>query len=114
VNARTYRSTCVDAVHLGNVVVRIDVFGRITVNPEPLADEDVDHFVRNGYVVVKECFSPESAQEWIDRAWVRLGYDRNDPSQWLEKRIHLSATRRSPSGRPFWSAACPIPAVCRA
>ena len=61
------------------------------MNPPKLADEDIDHFIRNGYVVVEDCFSPESAREWIDRAWVRLGYDRNDPSQWLEKRIHLSA-----------------------
>jgi hypothetical protein len=76
---------------LGAVVVRMGVLGRIIMNPQQLADEDVDHFIRNGYVVVKGCFSPESAREWIDRAWVRLGYDRNDPSQWLEKRIHLSA-----------------------
>jgi len=77
--------------NLRTVVARIDVIGRIIMNPQQLADEDVDHFIRNGYVVVKGCFSPESAKEWIDRAWVRLGYDRNDPSQWLEKRIHLSA-----------------------
>ena len=55
------------------MVVRIDVIARITVNPQQLADEDIDHFIRNGYVVVADCFSPESAQEWIDRAWVRLG-----------------------------------------
>ncbi|MBM7798943.1 hypothetical protein JOE57_001864 [Microlunatus panaciterrae] len=60
------------------------------MHSQQLADEDVDHFIRHGYVVVKDCFSPESAQDWIDRAWVRFGYDREDPSQWLEKRIHLS------------------------
>ena len=54
--------------HLGTVVVRVEVIGRITVNPQQLADEDVDHFIRTGYVVVKDCFSPESAHEWIDRA----------------------------------------------
>ena len=57
---------------------------------QQLAEADVDHFIRNGYVVVKDCFSRDSAQEWIDRAWIRFGYDRDDPTQWVEKRIHLS------------------------
>ena len=58
---------------------------------EQLATGEVEHFLRHGYVVVKDCFNRSSAQEWIDRAWLRFGYDRNDPSQWQEKRIHLSA-----------------------
>ena len=58
---------------------------------EKLTTVEVDHFLRHGYVVVKDCFDHSSAQEWIDRAWLRFGYDRDDPSQWLEKRIHLSA-----------------------
>ena len=70
------------------------------MHPQQLADEDVDHFIRNGFVVVKDCFSPESAEDWIDRAWVRFGYDRDDPSQWLEKRIHLS-TLASVDARAF-------------
>jgi hypothetical protein len=61
------------------------------VGPEQLTPEDVEHFLRDGYVVVKDCFDLSAAQEWIDRAWLRFGYDRDDPSQWLEKRIHLSA-----------------------
>ncbi len=56
----------------------------------PLTDEDVEHFIAHGYVVVKDCFSPQSAERWVDRAWVRLGYDRADPAQWVEKRVHLS------------------------
>jgi hypothetical protein len=57
---------------------------------EQLTEEEVDHFVEHGYVVAKNCFELESAQAWIDRAWVRFGYDRNNPAQWTEKRIHLS------------------------
>lgn len=70
------------------------------MHPQPLANAEVDHFIRNGYVVVKDCFSLELAQEWIDRAWVRLGYDRDNPSEWLEKRIHL-ATRATVDARAF-------------
>jgi hypothetical protein len=61
------------------------------VDLEQLTSGEVEHFLRHGYVVVKDCFNHASAQEWIDRAWLRFGYDRDDPSQWLEKRIHLSA-----------------------
>ncbi len=57
---------------------------------QPLSDEDVERFVTNGYVVVKDCFPPESASRWIERAWARLGFDRTDPAQWVEKRVHLS------------------------
>ena len=61
------------------------------MNREQLTGGEVEHFLHHGYVVVKDCFSHSSAQEWIDRAWLRFGYDRDDPAQWLEKRIHLSA-----------------------
>ena len=75
---------------------------------QQLTDEEVNHFVEHGYVVVKDCFQQESAQAWIDRAWVRFGYDRDDPAQWTEKRIHLS-TLASVDAREFapkaWHAA---------
>lgn len=57
---------------------------------QQLSDRDVEHFVRHGYVVLENCFDVAAAQDWIDRAWVRFGYDRDDPAQWVEKRIHLS------------------------
>jgi hypothetical protein len=78
------------------------------VGPEQLTDEEVDHFVENGYVVVKDCFDQASAQAWIDRAWVRFGYDRGNPAEWTEKRIHLSGLA-SVDAREFapkaWDAA---------
>jgi hypothetical protein len=60
------------------------------VATQPLTDDEVDQFVRQGFVVVKGCFDPASAREWIDRAWVRFGVDRDAPDQWVEKRIQLS------------------------
>ena len=75
---------------------------------QPLTDDEVDHFVRHGYVVVEHCFDPASAREWIDRAWVRFGVDRDAPEQWVEKRIQL-ATLESVDARDFaptaWAAA---------
>ena len=58
--------------------------------PQQLTDEEVDHFVEHGYVVVTDCFDLSLAQAWIERAWVRFGYDPGTPAEWLEKRIHLS------------------------
>jgi hypothetical protein len=73
-----------------------------------LTESEVDHFIQHGYVVVKDCFDPESARPWIDRAWVRFGYDPHDPTEWTEKRIHLSALA-SVDARSFapkaWTAA---------
>ncbi len=78
------------------------------MSAQPLTDDEVDQFVRHGHVVVKGCFDPDAAREWLDRAWVRFGYDREDPSQWVEKRIHLS-TLDSVDARDFapraWDAA---------
>jgi hypothetical protein len=78
------------------------------VASESLTESEVDHFIRHGYVVVKDCFDPETVQPWIDRAWVRFGYDRGNPTQWTEKRIHLSALA-SVDARDFapkaWTAA---------
>jgi hypothetical protein len=75
---------------------------------QQLTDREVDHFVQHGHVVLENCFDPEVAQAWIDRAWVRFGYDRDTPAQWTEKRIHL-AKLASVDARDFapkaWAAA---------
>ena len=50
------------------------------MDDQQLTKGEVEHFLRHGYVIVKDCFSQSWASEWIDRAWVRFGYDRHDPS----------------------------------
>lgn len=57
-----------------------------------LSDAELEHFLTYGYLTVKNCFTAEDIQDWIDRGWVRIGVDRDDPSQWNEKRVHLSST----------------------
>jgi hypothetical protein len=54
-----------------------------------LTSQELEHFVTRGHVVLRECFSRETAREWTERGFVRLGYDRHDPATWLEKRIHM-------------------------
>jgi hypothetical protein len=75
---------------------------------EYLTDEQVEHFRQRGFVTVKGCFTAQAARAWLDTAWVRFGYDRDDPTSWAEKRIHLGA-RTSVDAREFapkaWHAA---------
>lgn len=59
-----------------------------------LTDEQAEHFLERGFVTVRHAFDPASARQWLDEAWVRFGYDRNDPGSWVEKRIHLSSRSR--------------------
>ncbi len=56
-----------------------------------LSDPELDQFITQGYVTLKNCFAAQDVKEWIDRGWSRIGVDRDDPAQWAEKRVHLSA-----------------------
>ncbi|MDQ3812580.1 MAG: hypothetical protein M3347_01360, partial [Armatimonadota bacterium] len=78
---------------------------------EFLTDEQVDHFLQRGHIVLHDCFPRKIAQEWTDWAFVRLGYDRHDPATWKEARVHLAVTE-SVEVKEFapkvWQAACDL------
>ena len=69
-----------------------------------LTGEQVEHFLERGFVTVRGAFAPADAQQWLDNAWLRFGYDRHDPASWAEKRIHLSS-RSHVDARTFAPAA---------
>ena len=69
-----------------------------------LTDEQAAHFLERGFVTVRGAFDAAGAQRWLDDAWIRFGYDRDDPGSWAEKRIHLSA-RSHVDARTFAPAA---------
>ena len=69
-----------------------------------LTGEQVEHFLERGFVTVRGAFDPADAQQWLDNAWLRFGYDRHDPASWAEKRIHLSS-RSQVDARTFAPAA---------
>jgi len=57
---------------------------------EPALNEaELDHFINKGHVVIKNCFKKEDVQDWIDLAFKRLEYDKNDSSTWKEEKVHL-------------------------
>jgi hypothetical protein len=76
-----------------------------------LSAAQIQEFIRNGYVVVKGCFPAEKAEEWIQAAYQRLGYKKDDPSFWKEQRVPL-ASSRSVLVRDFapkaWGAICQL------
>jgi hypothetical protein len=69
-----------------------------------LSDEQAAHFLERGFVRVPGAFDVAGARQWLDQAWIRFGYDRDDPGTWAEKRIHLSA-RSHVDARTFAPAA---------
>ena len=51
--------------------------------------EEVDFFMKNGYVVIKGAFTKQAADEWTKEMWVRLGFDPNDKSTWIKEKPHM-------------------------
>jgi len=78
---------------------------------EHLTAAQVEHFLERGYVTIGNCFTSEDARDWVDTAWARLGYDREDPTTWAEPRVHLSSNEwvdtRDFAPRAF-NAACDL------
>ncbi len=78
---------------------------------QQLTDDQVEHFLARGHVTIEGCFTADDAKDWIDEAWVRFGYDRDDPATWVEKRIHLSARHHvdvAEFAPKAWHAACEL------
>jgi hypothetical protein len=73
-----------------------------------LTDEQAGHFLERGFVTVRGAFDAAAARRWLDEAWIRFGYDRDDPGSWAEKRIHLAARSHVDAGEfapAAWRAA---------
>jgi hypothetical protein len=76
-----------------------------------LSAEQIESFVEHGHVRIPECFTREDAQPWLDEAWVRLGYDRDDPATWVEQRVHMPSLRHvevADFAPKVWGAACQL------
>jgi len=87
---------------------------RIEVNPMPyltLNEKQVQHFLNNGFVIIKNCFSRDFAKIWVDLAYERLGFNPADSMTWAKGIIHTPAynyfriKELSPLG---WGAACDL------
>lgn len=83
----------------------------MSFNHPVLPPAQVEQFLDQGFVTLPGCFSPERAQELTDRAFTRLGYDKNDPATWEQSRVHMP-TLESWEVREFapqaWAAMCQL------
>ena len=57
-------------------------------------DEDVDQFLKLGYIVVKNAFTREKAAEWTKDIWHRLNLDPDNKAGWDRERIHMPSRSR--------------------
>ena len=76
-----------------------------------LTDQQADHFLDKGYVVIGDCFSREAAEEYTKTLWTRLGYDRDDPSTWAKPTVHMPTHRWLDVGEfapKAWGAVCDL------
>ena len=82
--------------------------------PKPyrvLTDEQVEHFLARGYVVLHECFTREAANALTATTFTRLGYDPDDPVTWREAVIHMPAHSRvdvKEFAPKVWGAVCDL------
>lgn len=60
----------------------------------PFSDAEIEQFIHDGYVILRNGFSSDLAAACRDHVWAQSGVDRNDPSTWAEPIIHLQDTFR--------------------
>ena len=76
-----------------------------------LTDAQVEQFLAQGHIVLRDAFDPTLAEAWKERAFVRLGYAPKNPATWMEGRIHMPAMERmsfSEFSPLAWNAACEL------
>jgi hypothetical protein len=80
-------------------------------NSYQLSHEQIDHFMRSGYVRVTACFSQAKATEWAGDVWSRLGYSPTDKSTWTNEMTWMGETKEE-AVKTFapkaWAAICEL------
>lgn len=72
-----------------------------------LTEEQVQSFLDNGYLIVKDAVDTTVANRWIDEAYDRLGYDKKDAKTWekdivwMDHKNHLPVWEVAPKA---WDA----------
>src|SRR5688572_18610764 len=76
-----------------------------------LSADQIEQFITDGYVIIREAIPRNVTKEWVEHGFRRLGYDQHDPSTWKEPRVHLATTRKV-DVREFapkvWAAICDL------
>jgi hypothetical protein len=76
-----------------------------------LSEDQVQQFLRKGYLTLKGCLDPDLAEKWVNEGYERLGYDRADPTTWEKDIVWMWPKNRQPireiSARA-WMAICDV------
>lgn len=78
---------------------------------EILSDAQVQSFLDNGYLVVKNCLDPTLAQKWVDDGFTRLGYDPDDQGTWTKDIVWMDHHHKLPVHElapKAWAAICDL------
>ncbi len=65
-------------------------------NNRVLSEEQIQSFLDKGYLVVKDCLDTQVANQWIDEAFERLGYDKHNPATWQKDIIWMDHKNQLP------------------
>lgn len=69
-----------------------------------LTDKEIEQFIEDGYVVVREAFPSSVAAEVREKLWAELGLSPDDRSQWTKNVVSLQKVFHGP---PFSGAFTP-------
>lgn len=85
-----------------------------------LTQDQYDHFMEKGYIIMHECFTKEQAAYWLKDVWVRMALNPNDKASWHNPavlgdpfgvKIHLPGQRTvrvSEFAPKAWGAICDL------
>jgi hypothetical protein len=61
-----------------------------------LTGAQVQSFLDNGYLIVRDCLDLDVAQRWTTQAYERLGYDPHDPATWAKDIVWMDHHQQRP------------------
>jgi hypothetical protein len=67
-------------------------FNPSRMKPKVFAATEIEQFVEDGYVLLREAFPREVAAEIRKFLWSEIGLSPDDPSQWTKPFIHIQKT----------------------
>lgn len=65
-------------------------------NYNVLTEEQVQSFLDKGYLVLHDCLDTTIANRWIEEAYERLGYDKDNPATWQKDIIWMDHKNQLP------------------
>jgi hypothetical protein len=76
-----------------------------------LTQDQVDNFMKHGFLRVPACFSREVAEQWTKTVWIRLGFDPKNPDTWTTERTNMPHHTEVPMkdfAPKAWDAICEL------